>query len=150
MSSTLYWLFPLPRIAFLLSPLFYLFFGLEIFTASGAEFLSYTLSYMVAHMILQNYLYGEFRWPLISELYEYVQSIYLFPAILSVIRNPHKPTFKVTAKNELISESYLSSLSTPFFVIFGILVAAVFVTGWRLWFEPYKADVTAVVGGWDS
>ena len=44
MSSTLFWLFPFPRAIFLIAPLFYLFFDLEIFTASGGEFLAYTLS----------------------------------------------------------------------------------------------------------
>ena len=100
MSSTLFWLFPVPRMIFLVAPLFYLFFGLQIFTASAGEFLAYTLSYMVANMIMQNYLYGDFRWPWISELYEYVQSVHLLPAILSVMRHPLKPTFKVTAKDE--------------------------------------------------
>ena len=47
-----------------------------------------------------NYLYGRYRWPWISDLYEYIQTIYLLPAVLSVIANPSKPTFKVTSKNE--------------------------------------------------
>src|SRR5262249_18484596 len=48
-SSALFWMFPFARLIFLVSPLFYLFFGLEIFTASGAEFLAYILSYMVVN-----------------------------------------------------------------------------------------------------
>ncbi len=71
MSSTLFWLFPFPRTIFLFAPLFYLFFDLEIFTASGGEFLAYTLIYMLVNLMMQNYLYGRFRWPWISELYEY-------------------------------------------------------------------------------
>ena len=49
MSSTLFWLFPFPRTVFLFAPLFYLFFDLEIFTASGGEFLAYTLAYMLVN-----------------------------------------------------------------------------------------------------
>ena len=55
---------------------------------------------MMVNFMMQNYLYGRYRWPWISDLYEYVQTIYLLPAVLSVIANPSKPTFKVTAKNE--------------------------------------------------
>lgn len=149
MSSTLYWLFPFPRTMFLIAPLFYLFFGLEIFTASGGEFLAYTLSYMIANLLMQNYLYGEFRWPWISELYEYVQSVHLLPAVVSVAFNPRKPTFKVTAKDESVSRSRLSELSWPFFAIFAILAVAFAVSIWRFYAEPYKADVTLVVGGWN-
>ncbi|NTS33244.1 UDP-forming cellulose synthase catalytic subunit [Phyllobacterium sp. BT25] len=149
LSSTLFWLFPFPRAIFLVAPLFYLFFGLEIFTASGGEFLAYTLIYMVVNLMMQNYLYGAFRWPWISELYEYVQTVHLLPAVVSVALNPRKPTFKVTAKDERIDRSRLSELSTPFFVIFLVLLVGVGVTIYRIYTEPYKADVTLVVGAWN-
>jgi cellulose synthase (UDP-forming) len=148
MSSTLFWLFPFPRTIFLFAPLFYLFFNLEIFTSSGGEFLAYTLTYMLVNLMMQNYLYGSFRWPWISELYEYVQTVHLLPAVVSVILNPRKPTFKVTAKDESISVSRLSEISRPFFVIFGVLLVAFCVAIYRVYAEPYKADVTLVVGGW--
>ena len=149
MSSTLFWLFPFSRAIFLFAPLFYLFFDLEIFTASGSEFLGYTLAYMLVNLMMQNYLYGSFRWPWISELYEYVQMVHLLPAVVSVILNPRKPTFKVTAKDESIAVSRLSEISRPFFVIFAVQIFAVAITIYRIYAEPYKADVTLVVGGWN-
>ncbi|MQB40630.1 UDP-forming cellulose synthase catalytic subunit [Rhizobium sp. ICMP 5592] len=149
MSSTLFWLFPFPRAIFLFAPLCYLFFDLEIFTASGSEFLAYTLAYMLVNLMMQNYLYGSFRWPWISELYEYVQMVHLLPAVISVIFNPRKPTFKVTAKDESIAVSRLSEISRPFFVIFAVQVIALLITIYRIYAEPYKADVTLVVGAWN-
>ncbi|WP_313191950.1 UDP-forming cellulose synthase catalytic subunit [Shinella zoogloeoides] len=149
MSSTLFWLFPFPRTIFLFAPLFYLFFDLEIFTASGGEFLGYTLAYMLVNLMMQNYLYGSFRWPWISELYEYVQSVHLLPAVVSVMLNPTRPTFKVTAKDESIKVARLSEISRPFFVIFAVLFVAFLMSVYRFYSEPYKADVTFVVGGWN-
>jgi cellulose synthase (UDP-forming) len=149
MSSTLFWLFPFPRTMFLIAPLFYLFFDLEIFTASGGEFLGYTLAYMLVNLMMQNYLYGSFRWPWISELYEYVQTVHLLPAVVSVILNPRKPTFKVTAKDESVLVSRLSEISRPFFVIFAVLLVAFALSIYRFYHEPYKADVTFVVGAWN-
>ena len=149
MSSTLFWLFPFPRTVFLFAPLFYLFFDLQIFTASGGEFLAYTLAYMLVNLMMQNYLYGSFRWPWISELYEYVQTVHLLPAVVSVMLNPRKPTFKVTAKDESIAISRLSEISRPFFVIFLVQIVAVVMTVYKIYLEPYKADVTLVVGGWN-
>ncbi len=149
MSSTLFWLFPIPRTIFLFAPLFYLFFDLEIFTASGGEFLAYTLAYMVVNLMMQNYLYGSFRWPWISELYEFAQTVHLLPAVISVLLRPSRPTFKVTAKDESISESRLSEIGRPFFVIFAVLFVALLMTVYRVYTEPYKADVTLVVGGWN-
>ncbi|WP_296101103.1 UDP-forming cellulose synthase catalytic subunit [uncultured Agrobacterium sp.] len=149
MSSTLFWLFPFPRTIFLFAPLFYLFFDLQIFVASGGEFLAYTAAYMLVNLMMQNFLYGSFRWPWISELYEYVQTVHLLPAVVSVLFNPSKPTFKVTAKDESISEARLSEISRPFFVIFFVLVIAMVFAIYRIYAEPYKADVTLVVGGWN-
>ncbi|CDZ35508.1 UDP-forming cellulose synthase catalytic subunit [Neorhizobium galegae] len=149
MSSTLFWLFPFPRTIFLFAPLFYLFFDLEIFTSSGGEFMVYSLTYMVVNLMMQNYLYGAYRWPWISELYEYVQTVHLLPAVVSVMLNPRKPTFKVTAKDESVSVSRLSEISRPFFVIFFVLLVAFAISVYRVYAEPYKADVTLVVGGWN-
>ncbi|CDN51240.1 UDP-forming cellulose synthase catalytic subunit [Neorhizobium galegae] len=149
MSSTLFWLFPFPRTIFLIAPLFYIFFDLEIFTASGGEFLAYTLAYMLVNLMMQNYLYGSFRWPWISELYEFVQTVHLLPAVVSVMVNPRKPTFKVTAKDESVSVNRLSEISRPFFVIFAVQIVAVIMTIFKIYTEPYKADVTLVVGGWN-
>ncbi|NDV86732.1 UDP-forming cellulose synthase catalytic subunit [Aurantimonas aggregata] len=149
MSSTLFWLFPFPRTMFLVAPLFYLFFGLEIFNASGGEFLAYTSTYIIVNLMMQNYLYGSFRWPWISELYEYVQTVHLLPAVVSVLINPRRPTFNVTAKDESILTSRLSEISLPFFVIFFVLLLGVAATVWRVINEPAQADLTLVVGGWN-
>jgi cellulose synthase (UDP-forming) len=149
LSSMMFWLFPFTRMMFLIAPFFYLFFNLQIFTASGGEFAAYTMTYVVVNLVMQNSLYGRWRWPWISELYEYIQSVHLLPAILSVIRNPSKPTFKVTAKDESIDESRLSELAQPFYFIFLLLLVGVAVTGYKLWAEPFRFEVTLVVGGWN-
>jgi len=149
MSSTLFWLFPFTRFCFLISPLCYLFFSLEIFIASGGEFLAYTSTYMMVNFMMQNYLYGRYRWPWISDLYEYIQTIYLLPSVLSVLVNPSKPIFKVTAKSEDMSQSQVSELGAPYFIVFGILLLGVVATGIRVWAEPYKADVTLATGAWN-
>jgi cellulose synthase (UDP-forming) len=78
-----------------------------------------------------------------------VQTVHLLPAVISVMLNPRKPTFKVTAKDESIAVSRLSEISRPFFVIFAVQIIALIVTIYRIYTEPYKADVTLVVGGWN-
>jgi len=149
MSSTLFWFFPLSRAIFLLAPLCYLFFDLQIFAASGTDFMAYILVYLGANLMMQNYLYGSFRWPWISELYEYAQTLHLLPAIVSVWFNPRKPTFRVTAKDETITSSRLSEIGTPFFLLFGVLCLGVVVTIYRLYTQPYQSGVTLTVGGWN-
>ena len=148
-SSMAYWLFPLARLTFLFAPLFYLFFGQAIFDASGAEFASYTITYILVNLLMQNYLWNRVRWPFVSELYETIQSVYLIRALGAVGINPRKPTFKVTAKGVTNQRSRISELGGPFYIIFFILVAGVVATVWRLIAQPFAADVALVVGGWN-
>jgi cellulose synthase (UDP-forming) len=149
LSSTMFWLFPLTRMIFLLAPFFYLFFDLQIFTASSGDFIAYTLTYMMANIIMQNSLFGRWRWPWISELYEYIQSVHLLPALVSVLFNPKKPTFRVTAKDETTFRSRVSEIGMPFYIIFFLLLLGVGFTAYRLATEPYKIGITLVVGGWN-
>ncbi|UYN99170.1 MAG: UDP-forming cellulose synthase catalytic subunit [Devosia sp.] len=149
LSSTMFWLFPLPRMIFLFAPFCYLFFDLQIFTASGGDFAAYTLTYVLVNLVMQNSLFGRWRWPWISELYEYVQSVHLLGALFSVIRNPRRPTFNVTAKDESVDKARLSELARPFYIIFLLLLVAVSMTIFKIGAEPYRAEVTMVVGGWN-
>jgi cellulose synthase (UDP-forming) len=86
----------------------------------------------------------------VSELYEYVQSIYLFRAIVSVLLNPRKPTFNVTAKSLTLDEDQLSELARPYFGMFFLLLAGAGVGTWRLLTEPVFNDLLVVVMVWNA
>ena len=145
----LFWLFPLSRLAFMLSPLLYIFFSLEIYQANIQEFGAYALTYLIASFAMQSYLYGKVRWPWVSELYEYVQSIMLVGSIFSVIRNPRKPTFNVTAKGQTLDSDGLSPIAIPYFVMFFVLLAAAVYSMWRLATEPVASDLLMIVAIWN-
>lgn len=149
MSSCFFWLFPLVRIAFLVAPALFILFDLKIFNASAEDFLAYSVTYLVSTEILRNYLYGKVRWPLISELYEYALSIFLFRAIISVFLNPRKPTFNVTDKGVALTERQLSNLSWPFFAVFGALAVVLYVAIHRYQTEPALGDLIIITGLWN-
>ena len=100
--STLFWLFPFPRMIFLFAPLFYLFFDAGDLHRLGRR----------VHRLHAD-LHG--REPDDAELSlrrasagrgspsstNMSRSVHLLPAVVSVILNPRKPTFKVTAKDEI-------------------------------------------------
>jgi cellulose synthase (UDP-forming) len=145
----LFWLFPLSRLAFMFSPLLYIFFSLEVFRSNIIEFASYAMTYLVASFAMQNYLYGKVRWPWVSELYEYVQSVMLFGSIISVIRNPRKPTFNVTAKGQTLDKSGMSPIAKPYFAIFFILLVAAVYSIWRYFTEPLSGELLMIVASWN-
>ncbi len=79
-------------------------------------------TYMIVNVMLQNYMFGTVRWPWVSELYEYCQGVFLSKAIVSVLMNPRKPTFNVTAKGLTLDNDHLSELAWPFFAIYLMLL----------------------------
>lgn len=145
----LFWLFPLSRMVFMFAPLLYIFFSLEIYNANIQEFCAYALSYLVASFGMQSYLHGKVRWPWISELYEYVQSVMLFGSIISVVRNPRKPTFNVTAKGITLEQNFISPIALPYFIIFFLLSLATLYSAWRLYSDPIAGDLLVMVAGWN-
>ncbi len=148
LSSMTFWFFPLPRLAFMLAPLLHIFFDVKIFVANVDESIAYTATYMVVNVMLQNFLYGHVRWPWVSEIYEYVQGMFLSKAIVSVVMSPRKPTFNVTAKGQSLDHDHLSRLAWPFVATFGLLAVGVATAAYRYAFETGVTNLMLVVGLW--
>ena len=147
-NACLFWMFPLARLIFLLSPCAYLFFGLQIYNASLSQILVYAIPHVVASQVCNAVLFGRTRWPLISELYEIMQSIYSMVAILQVFRNPRKPQFIVTPKSEVLEEEFVSPLVRPFYWLFLIVIAALIAGVLRIVYIPGSRELTVVVMVW--
>ena len=150
LSSSMFWLFPLSRMTFIFAPMLYIFFGMKIYIANSQEFIGYTLTYMLAATLIQSYVFGRFRWPWISDAYEYVQSVMLFRAVISVFIDPRNPKFEVTAKGQTLNENRLSALALPYYLIFGLVAASMAYLGYRFVSEPNSRDLLAVVGVWTA
>jgi len=149
LSSMTFWFFPLFRVPFLFAPLLFIYFNMQIYIANIQEFFAYTLMYLAANMMMQNYLYGMVRWPLVSEVYEFVQTMFLSRGLLSVLLNPRKPTFNVTDKGLGLDKDRLSELATPFFVVFGVYFVSMLVCFWRWFVEPDANELLIVVASWN-
>lgn len=149
MSSLLFWQFPFYRMIFILSPLAYLCFGLDVFSASLEDIVAYTLPHFIVTFMISNLLYGPTRWPLISELYEMMQCIFTFNAIVQVFRNPRKPSFVVTPKKETIGDKEISPLSKPFYILGTLLVFGFVLGGWRWYGDIVNRGRTTVVLLWN-
>ncbi|MCC2098038.1 MAG: UDP-forming cellulose synthase catalytic subunit, partial [Hyphomicrobiales bacterium] len=150
LSSMTFWFFPVPRLIFMLAPLLYIFFDIKIFISNVEETVAYTFMYLVVNVMIQNYMYGRVRWPWVSELYEYVQGVFLAKAIVTVIAKPRKPTFNVTAKGLSLDNDHLSELAWPFFVIYALLAAGGVTAGLRYAFEPGVNNLMLVVCLWNT
>ena len=150
LSSSLFWLFPLSRMVFIVAPLMYIFFDMKIYIANSQEFLAYTLTYMISALMIQSYVFGKVRWPWSSDLYEYIQSVMLFRAALGVFVDPRRPKFNVTAKGQTLEDNQLSSLAWPYFGLFCMVAVSMAMLGLRYANEPASRDLIIVVGVWSA
>jgi cellulose synthase (UDP-forming) len=150
LSSSLFWLFPLSRMIFIFAPVLYIFFNMKIYVANSQEFLAYTLMYMISALMIQNYVFGQVRWPWISDLYEYIQSVLLLRSVLGVFVDPRRPKFNVTAKGQTLDEDQLSSLAWPYFALFCMVAVSMAMLGFRFANEPDSRDLIVIVGLWSA
>ncbi|WP_375261000.1 UDP-forming cellulose synthase catalytic subunit [Palleronia sp.] len=147
-NSMSFWFFPVIRMVFLIAPLLYLFFGLEIFVATYPEVIAYTITYTLVSFVVQNALFNKTRWPLISELYETAQAPYLSRAVFKTFLSPRSAKFNVTTKDETLDEDLISPIARPLLVLFVLLAAGVVMGGIRYVMFPGDREVLQIVGGW--
>ncbi|SPJ23571.1 UDP-forming cellulose synthase catalytic subunit [Palleronia abyssalis] len=147
-NSMAFWFFPVVRLSFLMAPLLYLFFGLEIFVATYSEVIAYMVTYVLVNFIVQNALFNRSRWPLMSELYETAQAPYLAGAVMKTLVKPRGAKFNVTAKDETLDEDLISPIAGPLLAVFGLLAVGVAVAGMRYVMFPGDREVLQIVGGW--
>jgi cellulose synthase (UDP-forming) len=110
----------------------------------------YAIPHLLASYFVSNHLYGKLRHPFYSELFEFIQSIYLVPAVLSVFRNPRAPRFRVTPKAISLERDTLTHLATPFYLMF-LLNLLAFCAGAILWLnQPTLLDTITICLCWNT
>lgn len=147
-NSSFFWLFGFPRFIYFIAPAMYLILGWNVYHASSLQIIAFTLPYVFSIYLVMDFFYAGSRQPFFSEIYESVQSLFLMPAVISVLLNPWKPTFKVTPKGMTNEKNYLSPLAAPFFLVIGINVIAVLLAIDKWIYEPLLRDVIAVTVVW--
>jgi len=148
LNSSFFWLFGFPRFIYFISPALYLILGWNVYHASWMQILAFTLPYVMSIYLVMDYFYAGTRQPFFSEIYESVQSLFLIPAVLSVLINPWKPSFKVTPKGLTNDKKYLSPLAAPFFLVISINIVAVILAGIKWFSEPLLREVIMVTVVW--
>ncbi|WP_264667228.1 UDP-forming cellulose synthase catalytic subunit [Azospirillum fermentarium] len=149
LSTMLYWFFWFWRPVFLLAPLCYALFGLEIYRVNLADFACFVVPHVVAAAYLAQMLHGRMRWPLFSELYEYLQSFHVSRAAIATILRPRNPVFKVTAKGQSVDRDGFSPLAGPFIVTTFLLAVGLGLCAYRYALFPEHRMAIVPVAVWN-
>lgn len=132
-NAMLHFFYGLPRLVFMTAPLAYLFFGAQMFQASGAMVLAYAVPHILLSITANSRLQGQFRHSFWNEVYETVLAWYLtWPVLLAVI-NPKLGKFNVTAKGGVIAKDYFDwRMSVPFLFLLVLNLIGLGGGMWRL------------------
>ncbi|MEJ2688519.1 MAG: UDP-forming cellulose synthase catalytic subunit [Deltaproteobacteria bacterium] len=148
LSSITFWFFPLSRIVFAFAPLVFLIFGLNVYNATLSELAIYTVPYLMVLLIGSDYMFGRVRWNFISQVYELMQSMFTFKAVLAVLRNPRSPRFGVTPKAKIQERDFISPLAKPFYLMIAITTLGFFFGLWRFAVFQGGRSLVAIALGW--
>lgn len=105
-NAMIHFLYAIPRLIFLTSPLIYLLFGHLNIRGYSLTIMAYALPHIVLSNASNSRIQGKYRYSFWNEVYEAVLAPYiLFPTMMALI-NPRLGKFNVTAKGGLVPQSY--------------------------------------------
>ena len=101
-NAMAHFLYAIPRLIFLTSPLVYLLLGHLNIRGYSLTIMAYALPHVVLSNLCNSRIQGKFRYSFWNEVYEAVLTPYiLFPTMMALI-NPRLGKFNVTAKGGLV------------------------------------------------
>lgn len=123
-ASIYYFLHGLPRVIYLVGPLFYLLFLVPPLIADFRTLLSFYLAHYAITLLAFNRTVGKMRSPFWSDVYETVMSFHLGATALASLLTPRRREFDVTPKGERFAKSTLDvPHSLPHWITGALLVA---------------------------
>ncbi|HEV7456274.1 MAG TPA: UDP-forming cellulose synthase catalytic subunit [Roseococcus sp.] len=122
-------MFAIPRIVFLTSPLVFLFLGESVIAASPLAILAYAGGHIFHAIATTARLNGPHRHSFWSEIYEASLAAQLVPVTILTLLDPRKGKFNVTDKGGTLDEGYLDVQAVLANLILLVLVGIGFVIG---------------------
>ena len=144
-NSCLFWTFPLPRLIFLLAPLMFLLFDVNVYNASIEQVIDFAGPHLLSAILLSAYMFPRLRPFPHSDILETLQVFTLLPAIASVLVAPRKPVFITTPKGITLDRDRPDKKALPLFLLLAGMLTA-FVSGLHEWltnpFLHYALNIT--------
>jgi cellulose synthase (UDP-forming) len=106
LNAMLHFMFAIPRIVFLTSPLAFLFLGQNIIAASPLAIIAYALPHMFHSIATNARIQGSWRHSFWSEIYETVMALFLVRITIVTMISPRRGRFNVTDKGGLLAKGY--------------------------------------------
>ena len=150
LNSCLFWIFPVFRLIFILAPLMFLLFNINIYNASVEQVIAFSIPHFLASIMLSAYIFQKLRPYPQSDILEVFQMFFLLPAILAVFLSPRKPIFKTTRKGVTMDKDMPSPCALPILFFLG-LISSGFIFGLISWLNnPFLHNALIITLVWNA
>jgi cellulose synthase (UDP-forming) len=117
-NAMTHFMYALPRLIFLTSPLIYLLLSHINVPGYWAAIFAYALPHLVLSNVTNSRIQGQHRHSFWNEIYETVLSPYILLPTMMALINPKLGKFDVTAKGGVVNKSFFDSkIAQPFIVL---------------------------------
>ncbi len=141
LNAMLHFQFPLPRIAFLTSPLAYLILGENIIHASASLIFGYAAAHLYCSQVSGGRLQGGDRRPFWGEVYETILAFHLARPTVQTLFKPHGGKFNVTDKGSLLDETQFDTATVrPHLICIGLVLFGIVFGTVKYLFFPHIFD----------
>ena len=105
-NAMVHFLYAIPRLIFLTSPLLFLLFGHKNIRGYSLTIMAYAFSHIVLSQLSNSRIQGKVRYSFWNEVYEAVLAPYILLPTMMALINPRLGKFNVTAKGGLVPKSF--------------------------------------------
>jgi len=146
LNAMIHFLYAVPRLVFLLSPLVYMLLGMTIIPGYWLAILAYSIPHLILSSLTNSRIQGRHRHSFWNEIYEAVLAPYiLMPTLLALI-NPKLGKFNVTDKgNTLADTRFDRKISTPTRWMLGLNFLGVLVAPYRMFIKDPDHPGTVIM-----
>ncbi|HVY13837.1 MAG TPA: UDP-forming cellulose synthase catalytic subunit [Rhodopila sp.] len=121
-NAMMHFMFAVPRVVFLTSPLCFLLLGQNIIAASPLAIIAYALPHIFHSVATNARIQGNWRHSFWSEIYETVLALFLVRITVVTMVSPRRGRFNVTDKGGLLSKGYFDMGAVyPNLILAGVL-----------------------------
>jgi len=146
LNAMLHFLYGIPRLVFLTSPLAFLLFNAQIIHAQGWMILAYVAPHVFLSIITNSRLQGKYRHSFWAEVYETVLAVFIILPTLLALINPKLGKFNVTAKGGVVDRDYFDgNIAKPYSALFFLNLLGLGAGFLRLAFSKDVATDTVVL-----
>jgi cellulose synthase (UDP-forming) len=149
LAAMLHFFSGVPRLVFLVAPLWYLFFELHVFNALPLAALAYALPHIAHATATNSRIQGRFRHSFWSEVYETCLAFYIAIPTTVALVNPRAGSFNVTAKGGKVERAFFDArIARPLLALAALQLGALAAGVWRLASGHGRVDAIVVNMAW--